>query len=476
MSQALNVKLESSYNIKLQQHNNHSDLMWMHRWKQCSRFRSYTSVERPEVRFMASVVLESAPQPVNLDDSGRIVIDGSFGEGGGQIIRNAIAYANILRKEVRIRNIRLNRRPKPGLQGQHLCGIRLATAICGGTLFGDCSNSLEVIYQPKDIDDFVDETTARNLVGELRTAGSICLILQAALPCALFSPTPVHLKLVGGGTNATMAPQYEYWSKLFLPTIEDHCKLKPDQVNARVIRRGYYPKGGGLVTVEVKPIDSCLHPLTLIYRGKLKKIFIRAFYTEDIKDSYARRMAAEAKNYLRSRMQVNLYENSIEEDQNAVGSGAGILIIAIFDTGRQLAGSAIAKYHKEKAKYVAMRAAEELFQAYSDGGCVDEWLQDQLILYAALADGVSQIATGSLTLHTHTAIMLAEKMTGARFEISKLDHFGTASAAAYNSEDYGKKGRIPGKHLIRCHGIGFQRTPFVPKQPIESSDLENSMP
>jgi RNA 3'-terminal phosphate cyclase (ATP) len=417
---------------------------------------------------MASVALEPPPPPADVDDSGRIIIDGSFGEGGGQIVRDAIAYANILRKGVRIHSIRKNRRPKPGLQAQHLRGIRLATSICGGTLFGDVPNALEVIYQPEDIEDFVDGTTARNLAGEVKTAGSICLLLQAALPCALFSPTPVNLKLMGG-TNATMAPQYDYWSKLFLPTIEEHCKLNPNQVNARVVRRGYYPKGGGLVNVEVKPIDGCLQPLTLIYRGKLKKIFIRAFYAGEFNNGYAKRMAIDAKNHLRSRVQSSLYEDLIEEDQNAIGSGAGILIVAMFDTGRLLAGSSIAGFRKEKAKIVAKRAADELFQAILDGGCVDDWLQDQLILYAALADGMSQIFTGSLTLHTYTAIMLAEKMTGARFEISKVDHFGTATAAAYNSDDYGKKDRIPGKHLIRCHGIGFRRTPFVPK-PVESSD------
>jgi RNA 3'-terminal phosphate cyclase (ATP) len=447
-----------------------NELMWAHRWRLCALARSYTPIKFRVLRSMATVAVESPPSPPpSRDDSGRIVIDGSFGEGGGQIIRNAIAYANILRKEVRIHSIRANRGPKPGLLSQHLHGIRLATVICGGKLYGDCLNSMEVIFEPKDIDDFVDGTTTRDFLTQVKTAGSICLLLQTALPCALFSPTPVHLKLTGG-TNATMAPQYDYWSKVFLPTIEDHCKLKTDQVEARVIRRGYYPKGGGIVKMQVQPIDNCLQPLTLLYRGKLKKIFIRAFYAGDFHPSFANRMAAEAKNYLLSRVQSTLFERSVEHDQEAVGSAAGILIIAIFDTGRLLAGSALAEFRKEKSKAVAHRAAEELFQTLSDGGCVDEWLQDQLILYAALADGVSEIATGSLTLHTHTAIAIAEKMTGARFEISKLDHFGTALSSSYKPDDYGKKGRIPGKHLIRCHGIGFRRTPFSPR-PIESSDL-----
>ena len=99
-----------------------------------------------------------------------------------------------------------------------------------------------------------------------------------------------------------------------------------------------------------------------------------------------------------------------------------------------------------------MAAAEELYQSYNNGGCVDEWLQDQLILYAALADGVSDITTGSITLHTKTAIAIAELMVGAEFEISKVDYLGNASTVVYSPEAYGKKGRIDGKHLIRCRG------------------------
>jgi RNA 3'-terminal phosphate cyclase (ATP) len=401
--------------------------------------------------------------------SGMITIDGSAGEGGGQILRNAISYANILRKEIHIHSIRAGR-PKPGLQAQHMCGIQLATSICGGILRGDTLGSKEIHYQPAEIQGLTENNEIRDLTGEILTAGSISLLLQAAIPCALFSPTAVNLRLTGG-TNASMAPQYDYWARIFLPTLVEQCKLNPNQIEAKVIRRGYFPRGGGIVKVQVNPVENRLRPITLTFRGKLKKIFIRSFYAGDIPRPYATRMANEAQMYLRSRIKSYLYEIIVEHDQVAAGSGTGILIVATFESGRQLAGSALGIPKKQKAKEVGCLAAAELYQTITDGGCVDEWLQDQLILYAALADGVSEIVTGSLTLHTYTAIMIAEQMAGAKFEILKLDHFGNTSASAYVSEDYGKKGRIAGKHLIRCHGIGFQRTSSIPQpQTLEVCD------
>jgi RNA 3'-terminal phosphate cyclase (ATP) len=439
----------------------------MHRITRHSQAVCSFYIARRRMESCRSIVTNTVPNPSTLAMEevvdGTITIDGSLGEGGGQIIRNAISYANILRKPIHIHSIRAGR-SRPGLREQHLRGIQLATAICGGALRGDRLNSTEIYYQPENLENISDETKERTITAAVQTAGSICLLLQTALPCALFSPTKIQLYLKGG-TNATMAPQYDYWERLFLPTLVEQCKLRPNQIEPTVLKRGYYPKGGGVVKVHVQPIGKRLRPLTMMYRGKLKKIFIYSYHSGDFVAQYATRMANEAMLYLRSRLPNFAYDKCIEQHQDVAGSGSGIIIIATFDCGRQLAGSAIAEYKKHRAKLVGIAAAEELYKTYKDGGCVDEWLQDQLILYAALADGVSEITTGSLTLHTQTAISLAEQMVGAKFEILKLDHLGNPTATVKVPEGYGKSGRIAGKHLIRCHGIGFERKRSVPTVP-----------
>lgn len=384
------------------------------------------------------------------------MIDGSRGEGGGQILRNAISYAAILRKEIHIRRIRAGR-SKPGLLAQHLSGLQLAAAISGGTLHGDCLGSTEIHYRPVELLGTSVVGNTRTIRGEIKTAGSICLLLQAALPCALFCPTECDL-LLTGGTNASMAPQYDYWETVFLPTLHEQCGLDSDQVRQTVVRRGFFPKGGGKVEARVKPLTRPLRPLQLTERGRVAKIFIKGIHAGGMSRKRAELMTDAARSYLMERLGGAEYHTDIVScsEKQAIGSGSGILIVAITDTGIRLAGSSVGT-PKKSAEEVGLEAARELTQTLDDGGCVDEWLQDQLILYAALADGVSEILAGSLTLHTQTAIMIAEEVTSATFDVTKLaDEKEQGNAAADDTTEYGKDGRIPGRHLIRCHGIGLK--------------------
>jgi RNA 3'-terminal phosphate cyclase (ATP) len=256
-----------------------------------------------------------------------------------------------------------------------------------------------------------------------------------------------------GGTNASMAPQYDYWERVFWKTLCQRCELRSNQVQAKVLRRGFYPQGGGEVHVTVEPLNYPLRPVQLTDRGDVSTVYIRSFHAGKLPRHLAEGMAKSAKSYLQQRIKDIPITVEVVTERQAVGSGMGLLCVATTTTGCLLAGSALSS-PKKKARDVGIEAAEELFSTLQDGGCVDEWLQDQLILYAALADGVSEILTGSLTLHTKTAVWVAEEMCGATFEITKLSEEGDGRPMDHDSI-YGKDGRIPGKHLIRCHGIGF---------------------
>lgn len=497
-------------------------------------------------------------------------IDGSYGEGGGQVIRNAISYATILGKNIYIQNIRATR-SNPGLRAQHLTGLQLCAAIvsleaddhCRASLTGCVLHSQQVSYTPsfstgrqngdgngndsEEKGEKMQRLRQKNntepshdvFIGDTKTAGSICLLLQAALPVALLArrrqrrrtttatATTQPLTLIlKGGTNASMAPQYDYWERVFLPTLISQTGIPLQNIQSTVIRRGYFPKGGGEVHIKVSPVTTPLQPIRLTDRGDVSSIHIRSYHAGTITAEMAQIMTNAAlqellinnnNDYGSSSGTSSLLLNNIIPtveivlETTAIGSGYGILIVAETTTGCRLAGSALGtirsnnnnnnrkrrinnhnnaaylsnnnhgamlkqQQQQESAKAVGREAAQELASTLECGGACDEWCQDQLVLFMALAQGESELLTGSLTQHTQTAIWLAQRLTNVKFEIQRLvtkdddnnnerhHHNDAAATTSKNNnggdgDGYGRDGRIPGKHRIRCTGIGFVNQP-----------------
>lgn len=425
-----------------------------------------------------------------MDNSSRnkkITLDGSTGEGGGQLIRNAVALVGILSQQKNggyssslcITNIRA-KRSKPGLRAQHVTAIRLIQDICRGKLLKHGEEEEEVSvgatcldYEPLSEDKMktacCDTTSvkAKTYIGDTQTAGSICLLLQAALPCLLFASQQreeeAHL-LLKGGTNATLAPQYDYWERVFLPTLQTS---NPDVSIAidRVIR-GYYPKGQGIVELRVQSLTKPLQPFRLVEpRGAIANIHIRSFHAGKLPRHLAVTLAQTARHELlnswaKTKLPPPTIDLEIVTEQNAICSGMGLIAVATTSNGYLLAASGIVE-PKQNARDTSRTVARELLQTIEEGGCVDEWLQDQLILYMALADGTSELVTGSLTQHTQTAIWVAEQVVpGVKFEVVRLDDSEeekqrTKESSNVENNMYGQEGRISGRHLIRCKGIGF---------------------
>ncbi len=173
-----------------------------------------------------------------------IHIDGSYGEGGGQIIRTAVALSAVTGTEVTISNIRSNR-PKPGLKAQHMTAIRTAADMTGARLSGLKPGSTEITFSPGGTSVGISGGYYKIDIG---TAGSITLLLQCLIPVALVAQEPVSLDITGG-TDVAWSPPIDYMANVLLPVLAS-MGLK---CNIRLQCRGYYPRGGGRVTAIIHP-------------------------------------------------------------------------------------------------------------------------------------------------------------------------------------------------------------------------------
>lgn len=353
-------------------------------------------------------------------------IDGGILEGGGQVLRMAVAFSVLKRIPVRIYNIRAGR-SNPGLSPQHLKGLELAREVCQGKLIGAKQRSTEVTFYPGDI-------KPGEYFADTETAGSVVLMVQLLLPCILFSSGTTMLDLQGG-TNAEMAPQIDYMTTVMSNFLQKFgASFEYD-----LIRRGFYPKGGGKLRVSVRPIKY-LKPVELLDPGKFTRIWGTAYTAGNCPFVVSKQMGQSAEHVLKKALPS--LERSIcikqikETPEKAFGTGSGIYIFAETSTGCMMAGTALGR-REIPAESVGIKAANELLQAIQSGACVDAYTQDQVIILMALAKGKSRILTGPITLHTETAIYIAKLMTEANFTVHKQDK---------------------GLNIIECEGIGFENT------------------
>ncbi|XP_043193170.1 RNA 3'-terminal phosphate cyclase-like isoform X3 [Amphibalanus amphitrite] len=352
------------------------------------------------------------------------VIDGSIMEGGGQVLRMAVSLSCLLEKPIKITNIR-GGRSKPGLKGQHLAGLRLVSEMCSGRLTGDAIDSTEITFRPGRV-------TGGSYSAETGTAGSVGLLLQVSLPCAMFASAPTRLTL-RGGTNAAFAPQIDYTLNVFRPLLERFG----GNLQCDVRRRGYFPRGGGLVEASVSPVTQ-LRPLELLDQGRLVGVTGAAFVAGKLPLRVADSVAAAARRRLQAALPSVPVRVEAVRDPEGAGPASGLNLVAETDTGCRLGGSALGGRGATDDQ-VAATATDELLRAVSAGACVDQYCQDQCVILMALAAGRSRIRTVKPTLHTETAIHIAERLTQAKFSVEKCD---SESGDSY---------------IIECEGIGHCR-------------------
>lgn len=333
-----------------------------------------------------------------------IDIDGSYGEGGGQILRTTVSLSALIQKPVRIVNIRAGR-PKPGLKRQHIAGIELTSQIVGAEVKGLEIGSTEISFKPSDM-------VPGKFSFDIGTAGSISLVLQAVLPPAILSGEPMSFSLKGG-TDVKWSPPIDYVSEVFVPIV----KRLGASLRIRQHKRGHYPRGGGHVEVEVTPISK-LKPLSILEFGDLSMIS-GISHCVKLPSHVAERQANSAETELASRdlnferIKREWYQKDADPH---LGPGSGIVIWAESNTGMRIGADSLGERGKSAEK-VGKEAVYRLLQELATGKAIDSHLSDMLIPYLALADGPSQIGVTEVTSHLMTNIWVAERVLGVNISL-----------------------------------------------------------
>jgi len=334
--------------------------------------------------------------------SGELIsIDGSYGEGGGQIVRTSLSLAALLGRGVEITKIRAGRR-KPGLMAQHLTGVMALLRITRGSAEGASLGSERLVFRP-------GRASPGNYtfdVSEVRaSAGSVGMIYQSLLPVLIFAGGSSHLTLKGG-THTNWAPSVDYLKEVFLPMVG----RMGVRSSISVQRWGWYPEGKGVVEAEV---EGCrmLTPIDVTCPGDLR--LIRGISAvSNLPLSIAARQRDQAYRKLRGRgwpVEIELFEAP------SVGRGTFILLVAEFENS--VAGFSALGERGKPAESVADEAADRLIEHISSGAGVDPHLSDQMVLYMALAHGRSAFTTSRLSQHLTTNIWAIERFLPVRFEI-----------------------------------------------------------
>lgn len=325
-----------------------------------------------------------------------LTIDGSFGEGGGQILRTALGLSLATGTPFHIEKIRAGRKT-PGLLRQHLTAVQAAAEISKGDVTGASIGSRDLTFRPKP----AVPGTYGFAVG---TAGSATLVLQTVLPALLTAPGPSNLTLEGG-THNPWAPPFDFLAKAFLPLVE---RMGP-RIAATLERRGFYPAGGGRFTVAIEPARA-LSRLDLLERGEIRSALAKAIVAS-LPASIARRELQ----VIERKLSLPGLVSRVEEDRDSTGPGnVAVIVLECERLTEVFTGFG---QQGVRAETVAERLVDETRRYLSAGVPVGPHLADQLLVPMALAGGGS-FRTLPLTRHSTTNIEIVRLFLGTRVAVT----------------------------------------------------------
>ncbi len=330
-------------------------------------------------------------------------IDGSYGEGGGQIVRTALFLSTVLGVPVRIRKIRLGRR-KPGLKRQHLHIVRFLKRMCEAKVEGDRVGSLELSYTP-------GRPRAGRYAVSFGTPASISLFLQTVLPVMLLTPGSTEME-VTGGTEVPMSPTIDWLRFVYLPLV----RPLRETVRLDVLKRGYLPAGGGRVKLTVsgdldpKNLKAAVRERLSPFRekqGRVQRVHLLSVAHELLRERrVVERQVQGALEFLQGKLfPVQIYRQYVEADS----IGTSVTLWVEDSEGNILGADSLGRKGKP-AEEVGREGALKLWEDWITGATVDRHLADHLIPWLALTGGCIRVPR--FTGHLETNLWVCERFLG----------------------------------------------------------------
>ncbi len=321
-------------------------------------------------------------------------INGEYGEGGGQIIRSAIALSCITKQPIHLENIRRNRKV-PGLRAQHLTAIRILQKVANAKVIGAELGSTELKFIPDDIKNL-------EIVEDVGTAGSISLILQVLIPVVSISQKKLKLT-IRGGTDVPWSPSIDYTRYV----LKEAYSRMGIEFSVELCKRGYYPKGGGEIVLQVYPSNV---RSTSFSKRRTKSIKLICTYSklsikeiENKIEEIKRRLSKEG----------FVVETEIK-NQDAIDSGASLLIYSI-DEHSVIGKDAL--FDKKTQRFDL-----DLKEFIENSPSVDKNLADMLVVPASLGQKKTTFQVKEITKHLETNLFVTSKITGCKYGIGKLSN------------------------------------------------------
>lgn len=334
-----------------------------------------------------------------------IRIDGSFGEGGGQILRYAACFAAATAQKIEVYNIRA-KRPNPGLRPQHLAVLNIMKKIFGGEVYGAKVGATKVVFN-------YGEEIVDKLIYDVGTAGSITLIMQSIVPALGAKRTKIDLRLIGG-TDVKWSPTTDYMRYAY-KTLVEKFGIK---IDINVVRRGYYPRGGGIIDLSIE--CKGLKKMDITDRGEIDNLKVRSVVSNLPKHISSRQLTI-VRNTLHK---YNLLDKmDIEEELlgrgEAFGPGVSLLVVGRNkQTNIYSGGDSIGEKGKPAEK-VGEEAVERFLDWYTSKASLDIFQADMIIPYIALS-GEGEYTAPNYTEHMKSALYVMKEVLGRTYEVTKI--------------------------------------------------------
>ncbi len=343
-----------------------------------------------------------------------IRIDGSMGEGGGQVLRTTLTLSVLTGQPVEVHNIRAGR-SNPGLRPQHLAAVHAAAAICDAAVEGADLGSATLRFAPRQEARSGPYTFDVARIAEQGSAGAVGLVFQTILLPLALAEGPSYLSL-RGGTHVPWAPPVDYLQRVFLPAVSEVGV----EARLELLDWGFYPAGGGSVHALIQGRARPLSAIDLTERGELKRVWVRGV-AANLPAHIPQRIVNRARNLLLTEgLPVTVEPLRVR----SAGPGVAALIFAEYEN---LTAGFVAYGRKGvPSEQVAAEACDELLAHHRTGAPADPYLTDQLVLPLALAGGTSTVMTSRITPHLLTNLAVVQHFLPLRVQVEgALDEPGS---------------------------------------------------